>query len=306
VSNFYNNSHYSSDITTQGELVFNNGVDFNGQIIAEKSVTLENTVKATSILSGGDVTILNNVEVADYVAGNNIEIKNNGKITGAAIAYGSITMGSPSEITGNVYYNLDLIRGGDNAKIGGTITQGGVPQPNVNIEKFPVLVESLYSQCPPPPAMVTESGSYKISGSFNVDGIYYVPGNLDIQGDYTGNGMIVTKGKVNITGDLKRYDENTFDGATPTHSLAIAAFGQDTNGISINSLINCSIEALLYTPNKIYLQNSAGFFGSMVCGQVDVKQNGKVFYDESLYTNHPKWLTTVVKIKSWKEANSVF
>jgi len=170
---------------------------------------------------------------------------------------------------------------------------GGAASVVVNIPTFPVLEESLYSQYPDP------APSRTLSGNFNVNGIYYAPGDLNISGTYSGNGMIVTHGKVTITGDLLRSNSQS--------SLVIVSFGNlDSVGIEVAADKTNEVCALLYTPNTILMDNNALFRGSLVCNNVVVNNNAVVTYDADLHDNLPNWMTTVVKIKSWKESYPVF
>jgi cytoskeletal protein CcmA (bactofilin family) len=292
LSIFSNNNRYDSDIISGGSLVFDNNEDFSGNILAEGSIILRNNAKAGSIVADHDVWLFNKVEVTtQVVSGNDLHIENYGVLTCNALAYGNINMGNNSKIKGDVKYNGSLSLG-DDTLIEGTVTHGGVEPASVNLPAFPVLDESIFEDYPD----IDKSGN--VSGSFNVDGIFYSPGDLNISGTYQGNGLIVAHGKVNITGDLIRADSQS--------SLAIVAFGQDDAGTGIRSINNHSINALLYTPHKIVLTNNLEFYGSLICREIDVNSNGVVTYDQELNDNHKKWMTTVVKVKSWKELNPVF
>jgi len=292
LSTFSNNTSCDSDIISEGSLVFDNNVDFNGNILSAGSIILKNNEKAGKVIANEDVWIFNDVEVITrVVAGKDLHIENSGVLTGNVSVYRNINMGSNSKINGDIEYNGSLSLGTD-ASIEGTVTYGCVEPININLPAFPVLDESIFKGYPD----IATSGN--VSGNFNVDGIFYSLGDLNISGTYQGNGLIVTHGKVNITGDLVRADSQS--------SLVIIAFGHDDGGIGIEAQNNYSINALLYTPHRIVLANNLQFYGSLICGQIDVNNNGVVTYDRELNDAYKKWMTTVVKVKSWKELNPVF
>lgn len=291
---FSNNTIYYSNVTAQGDLQFDNNVIASGDVLVTGSLTLRNNMNANRIKAGEDIHIYNNVKVNEgVIAGRDIIIEQNGGIDGYAKAIRNVTLYNNAEINGDLYYNGTLVN--NNGTINGDIHYPwGITSLDIDIPPFPVVEESLYDQFP----NIAPSGT--LSGSFNVDGIHYVPGNLDIEGTYYGKGIIVTHGKVSITGNLMRASGDK------QSSLAIIAFGKDANGIGISSVNQSSVTALLYSPYKISLENKFQFFGSLVCDQVKVDNNAVVTYDATLHDNQPKWMTTVVKIKSWKEAYPVF
>jgi len=287
---FSNNTVYYCNVTGQGDLTFSNNSYASGDILAGGSITLENNVNANSIFAGQDVEILNNVIVTSLVkAGRDVIINNNGEVKGKVNAIRNVSLENNAKITGDVYYNGSISLGSN--AVTGPRHPGGAAPVTVDIPSFPVLDESIYMQYPNP----APSGT--LYGSFNIDGIYYVPGNLNISGTYYGNGMIVTHGKITITGDLIRGNKQS--------SLALIALGNN-NGVGISGSNNATVYALLYSPYEIVLNNNYIFYGSLICNSVQVNNNTVVTYDDTLQINHPKWMTTVIKIKSWKEAFPVF
>lgn len=299
---FSNNAIFLSNITSEGSLTFRNNAYASGTIRAIGDINLENNTTAQTIIesvglvTGGNLNVAQNVNIRTNVAvAGNVSMSQNAVINGSANVIGNITLANNSIITNDIYYNGSLLPNPlPNGASTGPIHPGGASPVTVDVPVFPVLEESLYEQYP----NLAPSGT--LSGSFNVDGIHYIPGDLNIQGTYHGNGMIVTHGKVNITGNLIRAEGDK------QSSLAIVAFGKDAYGVGIGSTNTCSVSALLYTPYKISLANKYEFFGSLVCDQVIVDNNVVVTYDATLHDNQPKWMTTVVKIKSWKEAYPVF
>lgn len=301
-STFSNNTIFHSDITAEGNLTFENNSYASGTIRAVGDINLENNmanqniIESVGLVTGGNLNVANNVKINTNVeVAKNMVMSQNALVRGNANVMGNIKLANNAVISGDVYYNGDLLPNPlPNGASTGTIHPGEATTVTVNVPAFPVLEESLYEQYP----NIAPTGT--LSGTFNVDGIHYVPGNLSIEGTYHGNGMIVTHGTVTITGDLMRAEGDKLS------SLAIVAFGKNLNGIGIISENKNSVAALLYSPYKISLNNKYQFYGSLVCEQVIVDNNAVVTYDNTLHNNQPRWMTTVIKITSWKEANPVF
>lgn len=198
------------------------------------------------------------------------------------------------KVTGEMYDPIDFSSGVWIRQSTGTTEPDETPEVTVNTTPFPRLEENLYDRYPD----MTNNGS--LSGNFHVNGIYYTPGDLTIQGTYEGYGMIVTHGNVTINGDLTSPEGDI------QSSLAIVAFGKDADGAGINCSNQCTVSALLCTPHKISLANNHEFSGSLVCDQVILNHYASVSYDATVTNTLPGWMTTVVKIKSWKEEFPVF
>lgn len=154
---------------------------------------------------------------------------------------------------------------------------------------FPVLDQSWYAK------NADQLLTGNLSGTFNVDGISYISGNISISGTYSGAGTIVAGGKVTINGNLNRADTNS--------SLAIISFGSP---VGIETSSNLTIYALLYSPNQIAIDNETHIYGSAICDILNIGQNAAVTDDDALQNNQPKWITTRIRITSWKEKYSVF
>lgn len=299
---FGNKVDFYCDIVSKSALTFKNNCTVRN-IIAEGTVEAKNGMNANSIISGQDVIIKNNlvisnegiiesdIEIISQIkAGGNISI-DKGSVGGQVSAIGNITLEKEVDIAGDVYYNGTLTIKDDKSSTG-TLHKGGAVPFEVNIPPLPVIDEDIYSENPD---RIIESGI--LSGDpFDITGITYAPGNLDISGTYSGQGVVVAHGKVTISGDLKRADEDS--------SLVIIAFGQ-VDGVGISSSHNKTTYAHLFSPYKIAL-NTKNFYGSIICDSIDLDNNVLVSYDNDLYQNQPEGLSSAVKIKSWKEAYPVF
>lgn len=98
-----------------------------------------------------------------------------------------------------------------------------------------------------------------------------------------------------INGNLNRSDANS--------SLAIISFGSP---VGIETSSNLTIYALLYSLNQIAINNETHVYGSAICNIIDIGQNAAVTDDDALQNSQPKWITTMIRITSWKERYSVF
>jgi cytoskeletal protein CcmA (bactofilin family) len=289
-SSFSNNSIIISDVTAQGALTFINNSAANGVITAAGDVTLNNNMTATRIITGGNLTVKNNVVVTmDVSAAGNVKLEENAQIAGEVNAGGDIEMSNNSVITGNVYYNGSIINSG--ATIEKEQHPGAAETVDVFIPAFPVLDEDWYAE------NADQILAGDLSGTFSLDGIWYHTGDISISGAYSGNGTVVAGGKVTIDGDLDRADAES--------SLAVLSFGNN-GGVGIEVGKDTSAHALLYTGNQIVIDNNAHVYGSLVCNELDLNKNTRVTYDGTLQDGHPDWVTTVVKVTSWKEKYSVF
>ncbi len=289
-SSFSNSSIIASDVTAEGALTFINNSTASGVITAAGDVTLSNNMTATRIITGGNLTVENNVAVSmDVDAAGNVYLDNNALIAGEVNAEGDIEMSNNSEITGEVYYNGSITKGSGAAT--GTEHPGEAEDVDVSIPSFPILDEDWYAE------NADQILAGDLSGSFSLDGIWYIPGSISISGTYSGNGTIVAGGKVIINGDLNRADTDS--------SLAVISFGND-EGVGIEVGNNTTAYALLYTENQIVISNNAHVHGSVICNELGLSNNARVTYDSTLQDDHPDWVTTVVGVTSWKEKYSVF
>ncbi|OPX88398.1 MAG: Polymer-forming cytoskeletal [Pelotomaculum sp. PtaB.Bin104] len=291
-STFSNNTIINSDVISTNDLTFSNNSNISGVITAVGNVMLQNNVSATKVVTGGDLILSNNVQVTmDVEAARDVILYNNVKITGNINAVRNVSLGNNAVITGDVYYNGTLTMG-SGALIGEEMLHPGEAHAvNVVPAPFPVLDQDWYARN----ADRVLTGN--LAGSFDVDGISYVAGDISLSGTYSGNGAIVAGGKVTINGDLNRADAGS--------SLAVISFGND-DGVGIEVSKNITVYALLYCPNKIVIDNNANFHGSVICNVVDVSNNATVTYEDFLQQNQPDWITTGVSITSWKEQYSVF
>ncbi|TEB17569.1 hypothetical protein Psfp_00441 [Pelotomaculum sp. FP] len=286
---FENKVECYCDIIGRSTLTFKNNDIVGGNIIAEGTVDVKKGITAYSIISGQDVLIESNLEVISQIkAGGNIRI-DKGFAGGQVSAIGDIILENTVDITGDVYQNGELYMN-DKKPSTGTLHKGEAVPFEVNIPSLPVIDKNMYSENP---NQTIESGI--LSGTYDINGITYAPGDLDISGNYSGRGVIVVQGKVTISGDLIRANEDS--------CLVIIALGQvDGVGISSN---NKTTYAHLFSPYLIDL-NTELFYGSIICDSVKLGNKTVVRYDNDLYRNQPDGLAAAVKVKSWKEANPVF
>ncbi|MDD3654483.1 MAG: polymer-forming cytoskeletal protein [Desulfotomaculaceae bacterium] len=289
-STFANNSVINSDVTSTDELIFTNNSNVSGVITAVGNVSLENNMSATKVVTGGDLILANNVQITmDVDVAGDVILYNNAKITGNVNAVGDVILSNNAIITGDVYYNGTLTMGSGAST--GALHPDEAEAVNVDPAPFPVLDQDWYAR------NADHMLNGNLAGSFNVDGISYTPGDISISGTYSGNGAIIAGGKVSINNNLNRADDGS--------SLAVISFG-NVNGVGIEVSKNITAYALLYSPNKIVIDNNANFHGSVMCNVVDVSNNATVTYEDFLQQNQPDWITTGVSITSWKEQFSVF
>jgi hypothetical protein len=302
-SEFKNKVECYCDIICKNTLTFKNNDVVGGNIIAEGTVDVKNGMTAYSIISGQDVIIKNgfimtdkfeiiesDLEVISQIkSGGNVSI-DKGEVGGNVVAIGDIELVNQVIIFGDAYYNGKLTMDDTKSSIEGEIYEGVAIPFEVNIPPLPVIDEDTYSENPD---RIIDSGI--LSGAYDIDGITYVPGNLNISGTYSGKGVVAVHGKVTISGDLLRANEDS--------CLVIIALGQD-EGVGISSN-NKKTYAHLYSPYKIDLDTDL-FYGSIICDSIYLSNKTMVYYDKELYENQPDGLTSVVKIKSWKEAFPVF
>jgi len=288
-SQFDQNSVLDSDVTVQepGTIYFENNCAIYRTITAVGDVVLRQNMTATKVVTSGSVKIENNAQVTtDVEAGGNVTLDNNTRINGATNAVGNVTLDNNAVIGGDVYFDGTLTNNGGST---GALHPGEAHAVNVNVPPFPALDQYWFCKN----ADRTLSGN--LSGSFNVDGISYIPGDISISGTYFGKGAIVAGGKVTISGNLTRGNTDS--------SLAVIAFGSP---VGIETSNNLSVYALLYSPNQIILANGTYLYGSAVCNQIVISQGVRVNDDDLLQDKQPQWITTVVRITSWKEKFSVF
>lgn len=302
-SEFGNKVECYCDIICNSTLTFKNNDIVGGNIIAEGTVDVKNGMTAYSIISGQDVLIKNNLIISDQgeiiesnldvisqiKAGRNISI-DKGFVGGQVSALGDIILENKVDITGDVYYNGELYM--DNTKSStGTLYEDKAVQFEVNIPPLPVIDEDMYSENPD---RTIDTGILSGDG-YDINGITYAPGNLDISGTYSGRGVVVVQGKVTISGDLIRANEES--------CLVIIALGQ-VDGVGISSNNNTTY-AHLFSPYLIDLYTDL-FYGSIICDSVELGNKTVVRYDDKLYQNQPDGLESAVKIKTWKESYPVF
>lgn len=303
LSLFGQNSTIDSDVTAEGAITFLNNCSVLHNITAAGDVTLSQNMTATKVTTGRDLIINNNAAVTMEIdAARDVLMDNNSQINGTVNVVRNVNVGSGAIIgyneevevtddkghtkTETVFRGRDVYFNGSITNNGRTGMQhiGGAHAVNVSIPPFPTLEQSWYAD------NADQFLTGNLSGTFNVDGISYIPGNITISGTYSGAGAIVAGGKVTINGDLNRADTDS--------SLAIISFG---SSVGIETSNNLTVYALLYSPNKITLGNGTHVHGSTICNIVEVGQNATVTDDDTMQNQQPKWITTVVKITSWKE-----
>lgn len=288
-STFSNNRIINSDVISTDEFS-NNSI--SGVIMSADDVTLKNDVTATKVITGGELNLANNVQAnMDVEAAGNVILANNSKIIGKVNAVGNVTLGSNAIIMGDVYYNGTLTKESGALIDDDMLHPGEAQAVNVLPVSFPVPDQDWYDRN----ADCILTGN--LTGSFDVNGISYVAGNINISGTYSGNGAIVAGGKVTINGDLNRADTGS--------SLAVISFG-NVDGVGVELTNDATVYALLYCPNEIIINNNAHLYGSVICNVVDIRNDAKITYEASLQQNQPEWITTGVRITSWKERYSVF
>jgi len=296
LSQFGQDSVVDADVSAESTVTFTNNCQVLRNITAAGDVTLRQNMSATKITTGRDLIINNYAQVdVDVDAARDVLMDNNTQINGVINAVRNVNVGSGAmigyETQNHVFNGKDVYFNGTITNNGQTGTQhhGGAHAVNVSIPPFPALDQSWYAK------NADQILTGNLSGTFSVDGISYISGNISISGTYSGAGTIVAGGKVTINGNLNRADTNS--------SLAIISFGSP---VGIETSSNLTIYALLYSPNQIAIDNETHVYGSAICDILNIGQNAAVTDDDALQNNQPKWITTMIRITSWKEKYSVF
>lgn len=299
-SAFTKNSTVNSNVTAMDALTFTNNSTASGLITAAGDVSLGNNMTAGRIIAGRDVIVADDVRLTMEVdAGRDVLMGGNSRINGVVNAVRNVSVGSGAMIGywtvedgeqvfcgKDVYFNGSIVNDG----LTGNQHPGDARPVNVSLPAFPALDQEWYVK------NADRILQGNLTGLFNVDGILYAPGNISLSGTYSGNGAIVTGGRLTISGDLSRADEGS--------SLALIAFGND-GGVGIEVGSSVTTHTLLYCTNRIKILNGSRLHGSVVCDQVDLN-NAVIAYEDSLQKNQPEWITTSVRITSWKEKYPVF
>ncbi|MDD2442924.1 MAG: hypothetical protein PHS52_00275 [Desulfotomaculaceae bacterium] len=190
-------------------------------------------------------------------------------------------MYDPIDFSKGIWVKSPLTQLGENCLINSSITCEGAG--------FPVLEENWYAKN----ADRVLTGD--LAGTFGVDGISYAPGSISITGEYSGKGAIIAGGKVTINGELRMEGEGD--------SLAVISF-ESANGIKTSN--GSTVYALLYCPGTITVGSGSHVQGSVVCDVIEFGPDSVFTGDQSMPNVFPRWITTTVKVTSWKEKYPVF
>lgn len=284
-SQFNNNSNINADLLVNGNVTFMNNCRITESVWVDGNVTVSNNVSITpfNLYSGGNVTIENNGLVSGNVeACGDVFLGNNAGVGGNIKAMGNVTLNSGASAGGSIWAN-GAINLDEHAEVGGGTYPNQSLNLNFTIPDFPTIDVEMYRK----DATSYFSGDQTWTGALDLDGLYFIDGDLDIHGTYSGVATIVVNGEVNINGDLVPSDIEEND-------LCILSTG------NISAVNNVMVKALLYSPGVITLDNNEEMQGSVIGRTVNLTNNASITYRQDLAERQPDWVTSKVNIISWE------
>ncbi|OPZ72205.1 MAG: Polymer-forming cytoskeletal [Firmicutes bacterium ADurb.Bin456] len=282
-SAFLNNTVIGSDITVNGNIVFMNNCNATGDIRAGGNVTVESnmTINPKNLYAGGTVEVRNNGEVAGNIqAVGDVTLGNNAKVGGEVKSMGNIALSNNTTVGGDIRANGEIT--------GPVGPEGVYPRQSLDlhfvIPPFPEINLAWYRKN----ADYYYSGSQTWSGSFDLDGLSFIDGDLIIRGTYSGTGTVVVGGQTTFNGSLDCKD-------TGKDNLCILCAGNVTliNGVQVRTLV--------YSPATVTMENNSIMRGSVIARTLIQKQNSKFYYEPAMEARQSGWITTSLEILSWEE-----
>lgn len=280
-SAFENNSVIGSDMIINGNITF-----------------LQNCMVTENVWVGGDVTVENNMNARNLYATGSVTIKNNGVVTGNIQAVGDVTLHNNARVGRDVKSMGDItlydaVISGDiwaNGEINNHSTrlEGIYPNQSMDlrftISTFPEIDLEWYRKN----ADYHYSGAQSWSGNLDLNGLFFIEGDLKIQGTYSGVGTVVVSGTVKFEGNLGCADIDQDD-------LCILSAGNVTliNGVQV--------WALIYSPATVTINNEAKLRGSVIARTLIQNNLSEFYYVPEMKENQPDWVTTSLQILSWEE-----
>lgn len=284
-SSFKNNSVIHSDVFVNGDIDFDQNCTMTEDIWVGGNVTIYNNAAITkNLYSGRAVNIKENGQVSGNIqAVGDVTLYNNAAVDGEIRSMGNVTLKNKAYVGGDVWANGSVSN--DKSDVRGNIYTYQSMDLHFTIPPFPELDLDWYSKN----ADYYYSGSQTWSGDLNLNGLYYIEGDLTIKGGtYTGVGTVVVSGTVTIGGNLKCTDIEQDD-------LCILCAGNVT-------LINkAQVRALVYSPAIVTIDNKAVLRGSVIARTLKQNNNAEFYFEPKMENNQPDWVTTSLKILSWEE-----
>lgn len=257
------------DIFYDGELIVADHVQLNGDII-------NGNIKGHGLLAvGGSNQVIGDVEVDGDVI-----LSGEATVDGDIKAAGNVTV-EKAHVKGSIWSNGDILVDQD-SQVEGDIYPGQQIEFNAVFPSFPEVDLSSYRRG----ADQIFEGLQQWQGSLHLAGLTFIDGDLEIGGSYTGKGIIVVDGSVNIIGELLPAGQHD--------SLCIMA----AQPVTVTDRANVS--SLIYGQNEIVLGDGASFQGGIIAPSLQMGENAEFIYQSSIVEQFPTSCFVTMSILSWK------
>lgn len=222
----------------------------------------------------------------------------------AILAGSDLTLEKDSKLEGDVFVNRNFVAlGHKNQDIevdglvsiapGGTKTvneytsTGGYPAVT---QAIPLPVESADWYKGQATSVMTGPVNFPHTNVFSGD-LIYVEGDVKINGEVSGRGSIVATGTIEIHGKLEYKGDQS--------ALALIGLG----GISVTGA--GEVEAVLYSPGTVTIQNNSDIKGGVYAGTISAGQRVEIKYDQKVLQGSlpPGLPGTGWTLTSWSESN---
>ncbi len=187
-----------------------------------------------------------------------------------------------------------------------------VPVPTINYGGLEIIAESEGIEH----IHVGDEGEFEIlkGETINWSGLHYIKGNLRLKNSAIlniTNGAVIIEGEVTMDNDAaiiisKPEDREDIFYTKEYAPLAIVATGQivlQNSSTSINGVVQ-SIQKngdYLQPQNKVIIKNNATVIGSVIGAEVELKNDGKIIYDEETLSIIMELGDEFYKKVSWQE-----
>ncbi|HUM57770.1 MAG TPA: pilus assembly PilX N-terminal domain-containing protein [Bacillota bacterium] len=285
-SSFKNNSVIHSDVFVNGDIDFDQNCTMTEDIWVGGNVTIyNNAVNTKNLYSGGAVNIKENGQVSGNIqAVGDVTLYNNAAVGGEIRSMGNVTL-NKAYVGGDVWANGSVFN--DKSDVGGNIYTYQSMDLRFTIPPFPELDLDWYSKN----ADYYYFGSQTWSGDLNLNGLYYIEGDLTIEGGtYSGVATVVVSGTVRINGNLDCTDIEQDD-------LCILSAGN----VTLDNKKEDRVRALIYSPATVTIDNNTTLCGSLIARTLKQNNNAEFYFEPKMENNQPDWVTTSLKILSWEE-----
>ncbi|NPV28515.1 MAG: hypothetical protein HPY58_02450 [Firmicutes bacterium] len=204
---------------------------------------------------------------------------------------GSLTLSGSTEIRGDAYASGSITEQHDNIKGNTYPNHPGFPSfPSLDVEHYKsrALESYQYYQGDKTFGGKNETTSYS--------GIYFVEGNVEISGRYSGQAVIVARGKIEVTGDLKADN-------TASDMLVLISLGD----VDIK---NHEVDAVVVAKGRFSAQGNASLYGGVLAqgldfpgqggGRVTIACNPDLVV-QNIPSEVAQGTSMSLKVESWKE-----